>query len=243
MVLMAGLGYLFSKMLNISSTTGSLQQVFTAANERRMVQLPDGSLVSMEPGTVLDYPKAFNGKTREVRLKGEAFFEITRDPKHPFVIHTQQISTTVLGTSFNVAAYAFREPSVVVVTGKVKVQAEDNGTQAVVLSPNQSVVYHSNTHALQKEEAPDDAVYCRQRREGKFIYRGIALEKVVEDLQRFYNTDIKIEEGVKKCLFYGDFFTVEKLDKALNLIACSLNATVKKDDYKKRYLIVGGSCQ
>jgi ferric-dicitrate binding protein FerR (iron transport regulator) len=104
-------------------------------------------------------------------------------------------------------------------------------------------VYHSNTHELRKEEASDDAVFYRQRREGKFIYRGVALEKVVEDLQRFYNTNIAIDEGVKKCLFYGDFFTVDKLDKALNLIAYSLNATIKKDDYNKRYLIAGGGCQ
>jgi ferric-dicitrate binding protein FerR (iron transport regulator) len=197
----------------------------------------------MEPGTVLEYPEQFRGKTREVRLKGEAFFEITKDAAHPFIIHAQQINAMVLGTSFNVAAYALKDPSVVVVTGRVKVQTEAKGKQAVILYPNQSVVYHSNTNELQKQEAVDDAVYCRQRREGKFIYKGVALQKVVEDLQRFYNTTIVLEEGIKNCSFYGDFFTGDQLDKALNIIAYSLNATIKKDNINKRYTIVGGGCQ
>jgi ferric-dicitrate binding protein FerR (iron transport regulator) len=96
---------------------------------------------------------------------------------------------------------------------------------------------------LQKQEAVDDAVYCRQRREGKFIYKGVALQKVVEDLERFYNTTIVLEEGIKNCIFYGDFFTGDQLDKALNIIAYSLNATIKKDNINKRYTIVGGGCR
>ena len=235
--LFVGLGYLF-----FDEMTGGLtgKREHTAANERKTIKLPDGSLVSLEPGSKLEYAKKFNGETREVRLKGEAFFEITKDPAHPFTIHTKQINTTVLGTSFNVEAYESKEARVVVVTGRVKVQAENGNKQ--ILSPNESVVYSSKTGELQKGNAQDEVLFYEMRRAGKLNYRGTALYKVVEDLQRLYKTTIAIEGNVKACLFYGDLFINDDLDKALNLIAISINATIKNDT-NKGYLIIGGNCR
>lgn len=241
-LLIIGWGYLFFDIVKGSFNARDVQQVITAANERKTVRLPDGSLVSLEPGTSLTYSRKFSGETREVNLKGEAFFEITKDAAHPFIIHTKYINTTVLGTSFNVEAYESREPKVIVVTGVVKVQTKKEGKQEQVLSANQSVVYSSNTGALQKSETPVDARFYQQRKTGKFIYRGEAMQKVVEDMERHYNTAITIEGNVDACLFYGDLFAHDSLNKALNLIAASLNATVKKDN-SKGYLIVGGGCK
>src|SRR5690606_4549797 len=71
----------------------------------QFIKLPDGSTVLLNTGSTLDFPEAFDAQTREVRLSGEAFFNIREDQARPFVVHTGALKTTVLGTSFNVKAY------------------------------------------------------------------------------------------------------------------------------------------
>lgn len=240
-VLLLGWGYLYMTVFYSGSQSIPVQHVTTAATERKTIELPDGSFVSLEPGTSLDYPATFTGETRPVSLKGEAFFEVAKDAKHPFVIQTKHLKTTVLGTSFNVEAYDTKLSKVVVVTGKVKVQTDED-KQTIILTPNQSVVYNNTTGELVKKEVATEAQFYQHRRMGKFNYRGVGLDKVVEDLQRYYNTTITIEGDTKECMFYGDLFAGDQLEKSLGLIATSLNATIKKDT-KNSYTIVGGHCR
>lgn len=240
-VLLLGLGYLLFNVFNSGSQNMPVQHVVTAATERKTIELPDGSFVSLEPGTSLDYPSTFTGETRQVNLKGEAFFEVTKDAAHPFIVQTRHFKTTVLGTSFNVEAYDTKLSKVVVVTGKVKVQTDEE-KQTIILTPNQSVAYNNMTGELVKNEAATAAQFYQNRRIGKFNYRGVGLVRVVEDLQRYYKTRITIEGDIKSCMFYGDLLAGSQLEKSLNLIATSLNATIKKDS-TNGYVIVGGYCQ
>ena len=114
------------------SAAPSLLEKATAANEKTMLQLADGSQVWLNANSRLKYPKVFEGKVREVILEGEAFFDIAKDPEHPFIIRAQETITKVLGTSFNVRAVAGeKEVSVVVTEGKVAFAAEE-GTKKTV---------------------------------------------------------------------------------------------------------------
>ena len=105
----------------------------TRPGEQRRLQLADGSVVWLNAGSRLRYPAAFARPQREVFLEGEAFFEVARDPKKPFLIHAGQSTTRVLGTSFSVRSYA-REPAVVVVVVTVAFSAGQTG-QTVTLRP------------------------------------------------------------------------------------------------------------
>lgn len=255
-IVLAGAGYFLWQVMSRSSDknlarngwqgTGNMRQVVTALKERRTVQMPDGTLVSLEQGSTLDYPDRFTGKTREVYLKGEAFFEVTNDPVHPFIVHTDLIKTTVLGTSFNVESYPEgKEARVVVVTGKVKVETVGEGKeqQEVVVIPNQRAVYYELPDRLEKQEAPQEAIFCQQRRNGRFIYTGVAVARVVEDMQRFYHTSLELQGNVRNCIFHGHVHTSDDLDKVLSLIAIPLNASIRKDAATNRYIIYGGGCQ
>ncbi len=73
--------------------------------QKVQVLLPDGTKVWINSGSTLRYPKTFHGKTREVHLTGEAFFDVTHDKNHPFIVSTSEINIRVLGTAFNVSAY------------------------------------------------------------------------------------------------------------------------------------------
>ncbi len=98
-------------MQEVENTSGSVQKV----------ALADGSVVSLEPGSTLRYPEHF-GTQREVYLTGEAFFNVFRDEKHPFLVYAEDVVTRVLGTSFRVKAYGQgKEVRVAVTSGKVSV--------------------------------------------------------------------------------------------------------------------------
>lgn len=222
------------------------QQIVASAKERKTVTLPDGSLVSLEPGSTLQYPEQFSERTREVNLSGEAFFEVAHNEKQPFVIHSSLINTTVLATSFNIEARDAKEARVVVVTGRVQVLAKGetaSNEQAMIITANKSAVYNKATDQLEVKDATDDARFYAQKRSGKFIYKGVPLGKVVNDLERYYNTTIETEKRIRACAFNGDFDGNDDLDKALTLIAISLNANIHKDSSTNSYRITGGSCQ
>lgn len=222
------------------------QQVVTTAKERKTVTLPDGSMVSLEPGSTLQYPRQFKKGSREVNLSGEAFFEVAHNETQPFVIHSSLINTTVLATSFNIEARDAKEARVVVVTGRVQVLAKgqaDDSEHAMIVTANKSAVYNKATDHLKMEDATDDARFYAQKRSGKFIYKGVPLEKVVNDLERYYNTTIQTDKRTRSCAFNGDFDGDDDLGKALTLIAISLNANIHKDSSTNSYRITGGSCQ
>jgi ferric-dicitrate binding protein FerR (iron transport regulator) len=244
LVLITGTGYYFKDAIGGFLNPVEMLQVTAGKNERKMVQLPDGSSVNLEPGSTLGYPREFKGKERAINLDGEAFFEVTRNAEHPFVIRTRLIHTTVLGTSFSVQAYGAQEAKVVVVTGRVKVQTTEQGVEPgeVEVTVNQAAVYNRATGQLEKRDAADDARFYAQRHSGKFIYSEIAVATVIKDMERFYNTPIVLKGDVKDCLFNGSVYTSDDLEKALRLVTETLNAKLKKDSSANSYIITGGAC-
>lgn len=213
--------------------------------KRKTVKLPDGSLITLEPNSKLAYPQRFTGDTREVNLTGEAYFEVKPNPEKPFIVRTSYVIATVLGTSFNVEAYPNGIAKVVVTTGRVKVQTVNasNELQAVIINANQSVAYNITINEIEKRNAPEEAVYYKQRRSGKFSYVGVPVAKVVQEMERYYRTSVTMEGDMSGCVFYGYFQANDNVERALSLVALSLNATVQKKSNNKGYLITGGNCR
>lgn len=241
-IIIAGAGYWLMK-------TGVL---FAPANKevvttgkRKTVKLPDGSLITLEPNSRLVYPQRFTGNTREVNLTGEAYFEVEPNHEKPFIVQTSYVIATVLGTSFNVEAYPNGIAKVVVTTGRVKVQTVNasNELQAVIINANQSVAYNITINEIEKRNAPEEAVYYKQRRSGKFIYTGVPVAKVIREMERYYRTSVTLEGDMSGCVFYGYFQANDNVERALSLVALSLNATVKRKSNNKGYYITGGTCR
>ncbi|MCF6402613.1 FecR domain-containing protein [Chitinophaga filiformis] len=217
----------------------------TSGTQRKTVTLPDGSVAYLEPGTTLKYTGNYGRKERNVTLTGEALFKVQKDDKLPFIVASSLISTKVLGTSFNMEAKNVTEARVVVLTGMVQVEAkgeEDQKDKEVILTANKRAVYNSNTHLLEMSDATDDARFYSQKQQGRFIYDGEEIIKVVNDLERYYNIEIKVDGRIQHCAFYGDVNIVDDLEKALDLIAVSLNAKINKDKNGNGYVIAGGNC-
>lgn len=241
-IIIAGAGFWYGRK---SVLLAPANQEIVTTGKRRTVRLPDGSTITLEANSRLKYPNRFSGKTREVELTGEAFFEVTPNPEKPFIVHTANIMATVLGTSFNVEAYPKGIAKVVVATGRVKVQTVNasNELQAVIINANQSVTYNITINEIEKRNVPEEAAYYKQRNNGRFSYTGVPVTKVIHEMERYYHTTVTIQGNMTGCMFYGYFRVNDNVERALSLVALSLNATVQKNTNNKGYVITGGNCR
>lgn len=230
--LLAIAGWLFRTELRNWIDPVEMQQVATRQGERKKVSLPDGTTLWLSPVSEVQYPAEFRGDTREIALKGEAFFEVTKDAAHPFIIHADHVDTKVLGTSFTIQAYQQDQQILItVVTGKVEVLLPQNNqstSTAVQLTPNQRAVFNKAAQSLSKEEYPNAAKQLQARRDGVFEFKGIPVAQVMEELQRQFNTPIEITGNYQDCAYYGNLKVSDGLEKFLNKFCLTINATVKR---------------
>jgi ferric-dicitrate binding protein FerR (iron transport regulator) len=207
------------------SNSSSLAPVVVAASSNPVTDtLPDGSSVTLNRNSSIRYPEKFKGQTRNVELKGEAFFAITPDKKKPFVINVNDITVTVVGTSFNIKSIA-GETQVVVETGIVRV-TKNNKT--IELRAREKVVVKDNDSVLLKVEATDRLHQYYHSKQ--FVCDNTPLWKLVEVLNEAYNSNIVIQRNELRTLPLTTTFNNESLDKILSIIAETFDLTVEKTE-------------
>lgn len=159
------------------------------------ITLPDSTHIWLNAASKLRYPQRFANHKREVYLNGEAFFDVAKDTKRPFVIHTGGMETTVLGTRFNLSGYATDDAfRVAVVSGKVAVGlvSDKNKTSKTVVQANQLITYSVASGELSKENIPDAADYAAWRT-GTLAFHHTNLSAAVRQLQRVYHFQFTID--------------------------------------------------
>ncbi|HRQ19389.1 MAG TPA: FecR domain-containing protein [Agriterribacter sp.] len=252
-VIMAGMlttylvSYRFDEKKEVVSQTANLltMQVNTGTAQRKTVQLPDGTQVWLSPSTLLEYPAAFEGDTREVTLSGEAFFEVAHDSIHPFLIRSDNIQTKVLGTSFNIQAYHNQKKiAVMVVTGRVKISnlgSVQNKMENIEISANQKAVFDKNTDRFIKEETDTiEAPNMLKRKEGEFVYKNEPLLKIAEDIEEYFGVKIKVADEIRNCEVVASFNVTDKPEDVLEVIAITVNGKLARKD--QQYTIEGKIC-
>ena len=177
--------------------------------------LADGTKVWLNAGTKLTYPVVFFGEERRVKLKGEAYFEVTKDETHPFVVEMKKMEVQVLGTSFNLRAFGEEERTVAtLVTGKIRVKTEKD---TLVLRPDQQAVLAHEGDLLELKEV--DAETYRAWTHGKFVFRRERLEMIMADISRWYNVPVFYEQSsVKEMEFSGIMARYGDLRETLNML-------------------------
>jgi ferric-dicitrate binding protein FerR (iron transport regulator) len=131
----------------------SLHQIANNGSKPMSITLNDSTVVTLSPGSKLDYPKLFEGKNREVYLQGEAGFHVKRNEKFPFKVHSKNIVTTVLGTIFNIKKTGDSAIVVELLSGKLKVEIEDatsKSPQSLFLNPDEKATYVLRDNYLYK---------------------------------------------------------------------------------------------
>lgn len=175
------LGY----MLYNADTQGSdLLQSHTPVAQTRQMVLPDGTVVKLNSCSALLYPNRFDGHTRSVYLMGEANFKVAHDKKHPFIVKTNDMQVTALGTEFNVSAYPDdHNVESTLIEGIVKVDCNDMHS-SVILKPGQMMAYNRDTHKYEVMTPNIADITAWQR--GEVVLKEKTLAQIFSILERKY---------------------------------------------------------
>jgi transmembrane sensor len=209
--------------------TPQLKTVVTISKKHKEVRLPDSSLVLLNGNSRIKFLDNFDENTREVSLKGEAFFSVTKDGR-PFIVKTENARTTVLGTKFNVRSYGV-ETEVFVKEGRVSIKQNRLTNGSVELTEGEfSSVIEDQPPASPKKIDP----YVLSWIDGKLEFNQTKLREIVEELQRFYNTKITIEndDDLKNYTLTGSF-DHQEIDTLLVMVCTALDIDFEKqnDEY------------
>ena len=155
------------------------------------VELSDGTLVHLNSGTKLRYPVKFlKGRKREVFIDGEAYFKVTKDRRHPFIVNADAVAVEVFGTEFNVSSYREdKEIKTVLVEGSVSLSNSVEPKDKVMLEPGQKAAWDKSAHNTEIEEV-DVGLYTGWIK-GEMIFRNAIFEDMTKILERRYNVSIQ----------------------------------------------------
>ena len=163
---------------------GERMEVSTPAGTTTSITLSDGTQVLLGANSRLEYAKHFSAGKREVTLTGEARFNVAKDAGRPFIVHTEQIQTQVLGTVFDVKAYPQTLPDVTLYEGKVEVSL--NGTAPRLMQPGEQA-FLNKEGKLQLEKASEET---SKWAEGEFAFDNRELMAVMQEIGSWYNISV-----------------------------------------------------
>lgn len=203
-------------------------QSVTKNGECRIVNLSDGTQIYLNTGSVLKYPKTFEGHYREVYLEGEAFFDVAKDKNHPFIIHTPKMNTQVIGTSFNIQAYDNQKnEEVAVVTGKVAVKSLETN-QKVFITPGQKISLEKDKNTMQQHKI--DIAKISTWRNNSFYFDNMVLSEVIATLSRNYNIQIELKNIALQNLKINAGFEKLTSEEVITLLCNIIDATYSKEN-------------
>lgn len=195
-----------------------LQTVSTLA-ETRSITLPDRSVIVLNRYSSLTYPERFRGKERRVQLKGEAYFEVSKDAGHPFKVEAEDVMVQVLGTHFNVEAYPEdTQVKATLLEGSVAVSLIGQTEERLVLSPNESAIYNKEMKSLTLQTETDAAEEIVWQN-GTLLFKSVPLQEIARQLSNAFHTDIRIESAdLQNYRMTATFTDGETLEEILSLL-------------------------
>jgi len=217
--------------------------VSTKPGSKSKIQLPDGTQVWLNADSKLIYSEAFPGNAREVQLCGEAYFDVVKDARHPFVIHTNTIDVTVLGTTLNVRSYSNeKNTEAVLIHGLVEVTLHNDPAKKIILKPNDKLVVPNNNAASGVRTGKGDAdsgqalslgkVHFPARDstavevlwvKNKLAFDKESLEAVALKMERWFNVKVDITNDALKHIEFSGVFEEEALPQVMEALRLTGN--------------------
>jgi transmembrane sensor len=197
--------------------------------------MADGTTVRLNAGSTFIYPEQFSKSTRDVTLTGEGFFEVTKNPKKPFLVHTNKLIVKVLGTVFNVKAYNDDKTiETTLLKGKVQVQLNNNPEKTIILLPNEKLMVTNNESQARfksKDNIPKveyqvtslpqvkpDEIKETAWIDNKILFTNELFEDVAKQIERKYNVQVIFEDPALKTEQISGLLDKEPLQEAMQII-------------------------
>ena len=171
--------------------TAEIHTLKTPRGKDFQVTLPDGTIVWLNVESTLRYPSRFAGKERIVELAGEAYFKVSKDAEHPFVVRTKHLTTRVLGTSFNFRSYDNEASHVTLVEGEVAVNTSGSSTSHTLKPGQDASIGPEGNIQIQQVNTQAYTAWT----EGYFYFEDVALSQIMKELGRWYNLTVHFQEA------------------------------------------------
>ncbi len=258
-VLTVGVGW-YLVQLSVSETPESYQslvkeaenlqplvEVVNTSVQPRLVNLPDGSTLTLEKDSRVSYAQSFMGKNREVYLTGAAFFDVTKNPEKPFLVYSNELVTKVLGTSFRIQAFEKEKNIVVSVrTGRVSVYPKkslsnaDPETAGMLLTPNQEVNFARAEERFNRTLIEKPTVLLSEEELQQYSFDNVPVSRIFAALEKAYGVDIVFDEEVMAGCRLTTSLSAETLFDKLEVICEGIGATYKVVD--AQVVVSGRGC-
>lgn len=218
-VLAFALGALSLYLLN-NSEPSLLSATYNTINvpygERSQISLYDGTKVWLNSGTKLRYPVVFSQNNREVFIEGEAYFDVAKDKKHPFVVTAGQLRIQVLGTRFNVCAYPEdKEFSATLDEGSIHAENTANGT-SIKMKPGEQIIINRETNGM-KDLNVSTELYTSWK-ENLLKFEDAPFDEVIKKMERWYDVKITVDPKINTSERYTMTIKTESLREMLQLL-------------------------
>lgn len=232
-----GLGILYW-ITQYNPSVDQLTETIAPRGQKSQIVLADGTKVWLNSDTKIKYPGNFSKDQRDVYLDGEAFFEVSKNPHQPFVVHTSGVNVKVLGTKFNVKAYADENQiETSLFEGKVNLLLNDpTSAQQVVkeVKPGQSFAYSKADHQLAANKFPQDEINGWKK--NQLIFKDDTFSNLVRKVERWYDVKVVYDEAqFNDRRLTVELYEGERLERLMNIISLALSVDYK---YEKGEIIL-----
>lgn len=205
--------------------------------------LADGSTVTVNSTSEFQYPSEFPNEERRVKLKGEAFFDIAKNPEKPFIIEAGDLRIRVLGTSFNVRNYENESLAEITVrSGRVEV-THKNGGFTKILEANDQLTFDKKRIKV-REVSKDNNLNALGWWSGKLVFNSEKMSRVKIAIERTYNVELEFTDAeMLKCPYtISNDVKAEGLEELLKVLETALAFEKIKKVSDKKYQLIGGQC-
>jgi len=203
------------------SVNQAYNEAFSSVDAITKVTLPDGSNVWLNHSSTLKYPARFQGDFRTVELRGEGYFEVTHNPKIPFIVKAGEIQIKAIGTAFNIMAYPDADRiETSLINGSVELQRTETDGNVIPLlkmKPTDLAIIQKNNTEISIRTITDDRYFSWK--DGKLVFNKEPMCEVVKKLSRWFNVDIQVKDPELLELTYTATFIHETLPQVMELIS------------------------
>lgn len=213
----------------------AMQTIYVPAGQRINMTLPDGTNVWLNARTKIQYPAVFAKDKRQVILDGEAYFDVTKNKRQPFIVETNKCNLEVLGTKFNVDAYADREDfEATLMEGSVRVLSVTDPNEKLTLAPDSKAYLKEGK--LMVAHVDDYNPY--RWKEGLICFKNESFASIMKEFEKYYGVNIQIKQNkALKYFFTGKFRQTDGIDYALRVLQRDIKFEYTRDDENQRIYI------
>lgn len=210
-------GYLYLDRGQLIELAQNEIVIKTEVGQRTQVTLPDGSTVHLNSESQLCYAQTFGLNDRTVKLTGEGYFNVQKNPKKQFIVCASDVKVKVLGTTFNARAYAnMNEIEVTLVSGSVELTTHTNPVQTVYLKPNNKGVFNKQNGMLtvQSSENGIETAWMAN----KLVFRSTSLKEIFNKVQRRYGVQINVNRDTLLSDIFTGTFDIESIEEVMHTL-------------------------